>query len=87
MNITDNICGFCLVYNSMLTVEGTPYEIIRTWRERIFTLPWCPWQAIKVVIPQIPSREIIVLEQHKMLVIHPAMRKEVMEALRYINNG
>ena len=34
--------GFKIVESTMLTQDGDPYEVNRSLKERLFTLPWCP---------------------------------------------
>ena len=62
--------GVKIIVNENLTEDGEPYEITRTWKERLFTLPWKPLRKTKTVIPQVPSSQIYGLEDGT-FVMHP----------------
>ena len=47
-----------IIADANLTEDGEPCEVSRTWKERLFTLPWKPLQKTKTVIPQVPSKQI-----------------------------
>ena len=40
--------------NPLLVVDGDPVEVLRTWKERLFSRPWRPFKATKTVIPKVP---------------------------------
>lgn len=42
-----------------LTKKGDPIQVSRTWKERLFSLPWKPWQNQKTVIPILPIEDIL----------------------------
>jgi len=71
-----NLYGMKIVENALLTVAGAPYEVPRTWRERLFTRPWKPLNRTRTVVPQVPSRQIYTLTGG-VLVMHPAMAAEI----------
>jgi hypothetical protein len=48
--------GTRIILNPNLTEAGPPREVPRTWRERLFTLPWRPLVATKWITPQIPMQ-------------------------------
>lgn len=68
-----------IIENPILTMEGTPYEVKRTWKERLFTLPWEPLKATKTVVPQVPSTEIIYA--NGVMVMHPEMANKIRKQL------
>lgn len=50
--------GVKIIADENLTEPGEPYDVERTWKERLFTLPWKPFRKTKTIIPQIPSKQI-----------------------------
>lgn len=72
--------GLHVIESIYLTKAGTPYEVRRSWRERLFTIPWRPWQATRTVIPQVPIREAF--QFGNSLVMHPDMWRELQELAR-----
>jgi hypothetical protein len=67
--------GLQVIEDIRMTVAGEPYEVVRTWKERLFTKPWRPLKKTRTVVPQVPSREVIRF-QNKM-VCHPEVAKEL----------
>lgn len=51
----------------------TNVRIRRTWRERLFSIPWQPWTATREVIQNMPSDKIItfVVDGQHVAVMHP----------------
>ena len=72
--------GMPVFTNPHMTEAGEPYEVRRTWRERLLSRPWRPLQATRTVVPQVPSRAII--KAGARLICHPAMLDEIREAVR-----
>ena len=62
-----------------------PKEILRTTKERLFSLPWRPWRKMKTI--QIPKQEAFIMDiplmGGKVIVMHPSyaeqLRKELEE--------
>lgn len=50
--------GMDIYENPAMVVPGKPERVRRTWRERLFSLPWRPLQATRVVIPMVPDPQI-----------------------------
>lgn len=71
--------GRKVILNQALTVPGEPYQVARTWKERLFTRPWRPLKTTRTVVPQVPSREVIMTAD--VIVMHPAVWKEVEAAI------
>ena len=69
--LNDLLCGFKVIENPYMVVDGEPYRVRRTWKDRLFTRPWRPLESTKMVTPKVPSDEILVLKQHQTLVMHP----------------
>lgn len=72
--------GFKIIKNVLLTKAGEPYEVNRTWKERIFTLPWRPLQAKKLVTPQVPSDDI--LRHGNKLYMHPETADKLIKTFK-----
>jgi len=70
----NEIDGFKIVTNIHMTIDHK-YNIKRTWKERLFTLPWKPLQKTRVIIMQVPSTEVIV--NGNTLIMHPEIAKEL----------
>ena len=68
--------GIRVLVDPNLTEAGEPVKTKRTWRERLFTLPWRPFMGTKTHIPRVPSRNAIRLPSGD-LVVHPAMFEEI----------
>ena len=80
MTLNDPLCGYTVIENPALT-QPEEKTGIRTWRERLLSRPWRPLRATKVVIDQVPSREFYVCNETRRIVMHPAMKAEVMRAI------
>lgn len=50
------------VITSRHLTETVQRTVRRTWKERLLTLPWRPWQAVKVVVETVPSEEIYLVQ-------------------------
>lgn len=67
--------GFKVVENQSFTEAGEPYKVIRTFKERWFTMPWHPFKKTRMVTPQVPSKQII--KHGNTLFMHPAVFLEL----------
>lgn len=70
---------FQFVEAPSMVVPGEPYETRRTWRERLFSLPWRPLQRTLWVTPMVPSTELI--QYGNRIVGHPATLREVIRRI------
>lgn len=68
--------GYRLMSNPLLTDTRTR-EVPRTWKERLFTHPWRPLKKTRTESYQVPSRQVIVIAEHRVMVAHPVMVKEI----------
>jgi hypothetical protein len=75
--------GFNIATNALLTEAGPDEERtrIRSWKERLFTWPWRPWQktATHMAQTQVPSRQVYRIRDT--LVMHPSMLEEIKRQL------
>lgn len=72
--------GFVFIENKLMTVPGEPYELVRTWKERLLSLPWRPLKKTKTVVPQVPSKEVI--RAGNKLYAHPELIREMMQLIK-----
>lgn len=70
--------GVRIIESVYLTEPGEPYKVRRTWRERLFSLPWQPLKATRTITPQVPMRGGYQLGDGT-IVMHPAMVAEFRE--------
>lgn len=62
--------GMRVIESAYLEEDGEPYIVRRTWRQRLFSRPWRPWQTTYTVVPKVPFRGAIQLNKTT-LVMHP----------------
>lgn len=75
----DALCfnGLKVVESVYLTEPGEPMSIPRTWKERLWSWPWRPWQATRIIIPQVPQRGGTIIGDT--IYMHPATVQQVRE--------
>lgn len=75
-NIKDAIAfgDFLILVNANL-VTREPEEVKRTWKERLTTFPWRPWENTKIEPVDRPSKEII--RHGNRLIMHPIVYEEL----------
>lgn len=71
-----SLSGFRIVESQWLTEAGPPTEVRRTWRERLLSRPWRPWKATRIVVLQVPSRQVYMMGDS--MVVHPVFLRELM---------
>ena len=74
--------GFKIIESEYLTEAGTPVEVVRSWRERLFSRPWRPFQRTRTVVPQVPSRQVFRINSNT-LVMHPEMARKMRRELEF----
>lgn len=62
--------GIRVITSEWLTEAGEPVTVRRSWRERLLTWPWRPFQTTRTYVPQIPYRGAYKLPSGVML-MHP----------------
>lgn len=60
-----------VIVNSLY--ETVPVTAQRTWKERLFTLPWTPWKSTKTEHEQRPA----MYEYDGVIYTHPSLAAEV----------
>ncbi len=54
--------GMRTLTSPYLMEDGDPVQVRRSWRERLLSRPWRPWQATRVVTTKVPYRGFVVLK-------------------------
>ncbi len=87
MMLGDNflINGVKIIEDRNMVVDGEPYEVERTWRERLFTRPWKPLKTVNIVIPKIPSTKVI--QYDGAWIMHPAMITKLQEGIDNVHKS
>ena len=76
------ISGIQIIESDQM-VERKETEVLRTWKERLFSFPWKPLKKSKTVVTYIPKQEI--LQYGNMIVCHPAVAARIRKELSKIN--
>lgn len=69
-----------LIRENIFLVDSDVREVKRTWRERLFTLPWQPFKATRTEITTTPSKVCYQMPDGS-LVMHPATAAELKRQL------
>lgn len=48
--------GYRVIESVYLTEAGEPYQVPRSWKERLFSRPWQPLKRTRTVTPQVPMK-------------------------------
>lgn len=56
-----------------------PETIKRSWKERLFSLPWRPWVKTKVI--RVPNYKPAIYRVGNRFIYHPALKAEIMKAV------
>lgn len=73
--------GLKIVTNPLMVEDGEPFQERRSWKERLFSLPWHPMMKTRTVVPKIPKKEAVQMDDGT-LVMHPAMAEELTRYVR-----
>lgn len=74
------INGFRLVTVNHMTVDGEPYRVQRSWRERLLSRPWRPWISGRMVTPQVPNPNVFIDGPSRLIYGHPATIDQLKQA-------
>lgn len=70
---------------NMVDLDKPQYtEQRRTWKERLFTLPWHPFKKIKTVTTYPPMKNFYMVG--RMIICHPVMKQSLIAAMRTEGN-
>lgn len=67
--------GRKIVLSNILTHDGEPFEVKRTWKERLFTKPWRPFKKTRIVVLQIPDD--VIIKTPDAYIMHPEVFKRL----------
>jgi hypothetical protein len=70
----DRMLGLRIIESPLLT-KDEQRTVGRSWRERLWSWPWRPWQATKVITVLVPSDQI--LRTPGALIMHPMMAERL----------
>lgn len=71
--------GGTRIFESIHITIPAERTVIRSWKERLFSWPWRPWQATKVIVEQVPSPNLYRFGQD--IVGHPQTIRLLKEQL------
>lgn len=72
--------GISIIESDHLTVQEECTNQ-RSWRERLLSWPWRPWQATEVIIEQVPDPNVYWVKGRAAIVCHPAIAQCIREAI------
>lgn len=76
--------GMRIVGNPLLIKYGEPYEVNRSWMERLFSTPWRPLESKRTVVDKIPSDQILFIDG--VYYAHPNVVAKLREVTNAKNN-
>jgi hypothetical protein len=79
--VPDSLLGLKVIESPYLEQDGTPYDVRRTWRQRLFSRPWRPFVTTYTVVPRVPLEGFVQLNPHT-IVMHPVTLRRLKEQLR-----
>lgn len=62
-----------------------PEKVKRTWKERLFTLPWKPWITHKTI--QVPNYKPAMYRLGNQIIYHPALKEQIRKSIEVYNNS
>lgn len=72
-----------IIESLLMADDGEPYEVPRTWKERLLTRPWRPLKTTRMVVPKIPKKDAMRFRDGT-LVMHPVTAAKL-RAVLYAN--
>lgn len=72
--------GMRILLSEYLVQNSEPYEVRLSWRKRLLSWPWRPWQATVTVVDVIPYQGAFQINSTT-LVMHPDTYRKVKEGL------
>lgn len=62
-------------------VTAQPLVVNLTWRQRLFSWPWRPWESTKVVVQYVPDQRVYAKDDST-IVCHPVIAQKIKEVLK-----
>ena len=72
----NHLNGLRVIASPYLTEPGEPYQVRRSWKERLFSRPWTPLIRTRVVVPKVPMKGGYQLGDGS-IVMHPQMIQQL----------
>ncbi len=83
-----DFAGIRIITDVNLVVQLGTREVERTWKERLLTRPWRPWQTTKKIANMVPDANFYMLAKPKnTVVMHPAMLNTIQIQEKIRNGG
>jgi hypothetical protein len=73
--------GMRIIESLLLEEDGEPIIVRRRWVERLFSWPWRPFVATRTIIPRIPYRGAVRVNETT-LAMHPATFRRLKDSLQ-----
>lgn len=70
-----------IIESHAMLEDGEPYEVPRTWKERLTQMPWRPFCKTRTVVPKVPASYSYRLPSGDW-VMHPVMAERFRLAAR-----
>jgi hypothetical protein len=78
---SDTFYGLRIIESVHLVQDGEPYEVRRSWRDRLFTRPWRPLVRTRTVVPKVPYRGALGINSHT-VAMHPETARRLRDGAR-----
>jgi len=79
INYPGMLSGFA-IYESQWCTVSEEMEVNRTWKERLFSLPWKPMKKTKIITVDVPSPDLYMTENA--IFGHPETIRKLREELK-----
>lgn len=79
----NKFCHMKVISDPNLT-EAREITVKRSLKERLFSLPWRPFEKLRVKVIQVPSEGVYILNEHT-CAIHPNTERKFSELLKKLN--
>ena len=60
--------------------NGEPYQAKRTWKERLFSIPWQPFKSSITVVPKVPRKDAVNIRG--VWFMHPQAARALRQAIK-----
>lgn len=82
-SLSDALFGMKII-TSPFVGEKCTKQVKRTWKERLFTLPWRPFQKLKTITYYKPDGTFIRDTTRNILYCHPADLEDLRRAIKHV---
>jgi len=71
------ILGRYKIISSLSMVKPKKKVVKRSWKERLFSFPWHPFQKTKVVTYNVPDETVLKMDDK--IICHPTIYEKILE--------